>query len=67
MSGRYPPWDDEYDDDPLVDDEEGYGPAFECAGFDDGSGWYCPLWGSEECDWDFPKGGLNPDDGKDRR
>jgi hypothetical protein len=31
------------------------GPAFECAGFDDGSGFYCPLWGTEECDWECPE------------
>ncbi|WP_341896425.1 hypothetical protein [Sphingobium sp. YR657] len=31
---------------------------FECAGFNDGSGFYCPLWGSEECDWECPHGGL---------
>lgn len=34
------------------------GPEFECAGFNDGSGFYCPLWGSEECDWECPRGGM---------
>ncbi len=43
------------DDDDEFDPE---GPAFECAGFNDGSGFYCPLWGSEECDWECPKGGM---------
>lgn len=43
------------DDDDDFDPE---GPAFECAGFNDGSGFYCPLWGSEECDWECPEGGL---------
>lgn len=42
---------DRFDDDDL--DEEG--PAFECAGFNDGSGFYCPLWGTEECDWECPR------------
>ena len=33
-------------------------PAFECAGYNDGTGFYCPLWGSEECDWECPEGGM---------
>jgi hypothetical protein len=41
------------------DDFDPEGPAFECAGFNDGTGFYCPLWGSEECDWECPNGGLN--------
>lgn len=45
----------DFDDDDDFDPE---GPAFECAGFDDGSGFYCPLWGSEECDWECPEGGM---------
>ena len=44
---------DSYDDE--FDPE---GPAFECAGYDDGTGFYCPLWGSEECDWECPNGGM---------
>lgn len=44
---------DSYDDE--CDPE---GPAFECAGYDDGTGFYCPLWGSEECDWECPNGGM---------
>lgn len=30
------------------------GPAFECAGYYpmEGGDFYCPLWGSEECDWE---------------
>lgn len=44
---------DSYDDE--FDPE---GQAFECAGYDDGTGFYCPLWGSEECDWECPNGGL---------
>lgn len=44
---------DSYDDE--CDPE---GPAFECAGYDDGTGFYCPLWGSEECDWECPEGGM---------
>lgn len=44
---------DSYDDE--CDPE---GPAFECAGYDDGTGFYCPLWGSEECDWECQKGGI---------
>lgn len=44
---------DSYDDE--FDPE---GPAFECAGYNDGTGFYCPLWGSEECDWECPNGGL---------
>lgn len=34
------------------------GPQFECAGYNDGSGFYCPLWGTEECDWECPNGGM---------
>lgn len=49
---------DDYDFDDEDFDPEG--PAFECAGFNDGTGFYCPLWGSEECDWDCPNGGLEP-------
>jgi hypothetical protein len=44
------------DFDPDEFDPEG--PAFECAGYNDGSGFYCPLWGSEECDWECPHGGM---------
>jgi hypothetical protein len=40
------------------DDDDPEGPAFECHGFNDGSGFYCPLWGSEECDWECPNGGM---------
>jgi len=46
---------DTYDADEECDPE---GPAFECAGYDDGTGFYCPLWGSEECDWECPNGGM---------
>lgn len=51
---------DDMDHDDEIDPE---GPAFECAGFNDGTGFYCPLWGSEECDWECPAGpagGLSP-------
>ncbi len=51
--------DDFYDDDDEEYDPEG--PAFECAGFYDDLGqFYCPLWGSEECDWECPHGGNEP-------
>lgn len=43
-----------YDD----DDRDPEGPSFECAGFNDSTGFYCPLWGSEECDWECPNGGM---------
>jgi len=48
----------DYDyDDP--DDEGGYEFEFECAGFYDDSGkFYCPMWGTEECDWECPHGGM---------
>ena len=39
-------------------DEEYVEPEFECAGYNDGTGFYCPLWGSEECDWECPRGGM---------
>lgn len=42
------------DDDTGMD--EGF--VFECAGWNDGTGFYCPLWGSEECDWECPEGGM---------
>ena len=49
---------DDCDDDP---DDDGYGFAFECAGYyPDGKTFYCPMWGSEECDWECPNGGLEP-------
>ena len=49
---------DDYDDDP---DDDGYGFAFECAGYyRNGKTFYCPMWGSEECDWECPNGGLEP-------
>ncbi|WP_146037334.1 hypothetical protein [Novosphingobium guangzhouense] len=31
------------------------GPEFECAGYNDGSGFYCPIWGTEDCDWECPR------------
>lgn len=37
------------------EDDYAEGPEFECAGFNDGTGFYCPLWGSEECDWECPR------------
>lgn len=40
------------------EDDYAEGPEFECAGYNDGTGFYCPLWGSEECDWDCPHGGM---------
>lgn len=47
------------DDMELDDDDfDPEGPSFECAGFNDGTGFYCPLWGTEECDWECPEGGL---------
>ena len=58
MSGPNDPY-DEIDDDPDFDPENPF--PFECAGFDDGTGFYCPLWGSEECDWECPNGGLSND------
>lgn len=47
-------------DDMEPDDDEfdPEGPAFECAGYNDGSGFYCPLWGTEDCDWECPRGGM---------
>lgn len=43
----------------MDDDEfDPEGPAFECAGYNDGSGFYCPMWGTEECDWECPEGGM---------
>ncbi len=50
---------DLYDDDDEEFDPEG--PAFECAGYyPDGGAFYCPLWGTEECDWECPHGGMEP-------
>lgn len=50
---------DDYDD---FDDEEydPEGPAFECAGYypEPAGEFYCPLWGTEECDWECPHGGM---------
>ena len=46
---------DTYDADEECDPE---GQAFECAKYYDGTGFYCPLWGSEECDWECPNGGM---------
>lgn len=40
------------------EDDYAEGPEFECAGYNDGSGFYCPLWGSEDCDWECPNGGM---------
>lgn len=49
---------DEIESHDMDDDFDPEGPAFECAGFNDGSGFYCPLWGSEDCDWECPRGGM---------
>ena len=36
------------------DEDEYVEPEFECAEYWTGSEWYCPLAGTEECDWDCP-------------
>lgn len=43
----------DYDDDEF--DPEG--PTFECAGYypEPAGEFYCPLWGTEECDWECPR------------
>lgn len=48
---------DQYDDDEEDCDPEG--PAFECAGYypEPAGEFYCPLWGSEDCDWECPYNG----------
>jgi hypothetical protein len=51
--------DDRYD--PRIDDQddgldENGNFKFECPRyFIKGEGWYCPLIGTEECDWDCPE------------
>lgn len=48
---------DDCDDDEEFDPE---GPEFECAGYypEPAGEFYCPLWGTEECDWECPHGGM---------
>lgn len=41
----------DHDDDGL--DENG-NPIFECARYRVGKAWYCPIAGTEECDWECP-------------
>lgn len=49
---RYDEMDFDQDDDL---DEDG-NPKFECARFwIKGEGWYCPMAGTEECDWECPE------------
>lgn len=45
---------DDFDDDEEFDPE---GPEFECAGYypEPAGEFYCPLWGTEECDWECPR------------
>lgn len=48
-------------DDDFEDDEGCPEFEFECAGFWEADGsFYCPLWGTEECDWECPNGGIDP-------
>ena len=50
----------DYDD---FEDDEDCEFDFECAGFFEENGrFYCPLWGTEECDWECPNGGMEPSD-----
>ena len=47
--------------DDFEDDEfDPEGPEFECAGYypEPAGEFYCPLWGTEECDWEYPHGGM---------
>ncbi|WJY18678.1 hypothetical protein QQS45_00035 [Alteriqipengyuania flavescens] len=50
MSERRQPYDE------FADDEVFEEPAFECAGYWDGAKFYCPLAGSEECEWECDGG-----------
>ena len=56
MSDR-PDWADDYDFDNEPEDDE-FG--FDCAGYypEPAGEFYCPLWGTEECDWECPHGGI---------
>jgi len=42
------------------DDGDPEGPAFDCAGYypEPAGEFYCPMWGSEECDWECPHGRM---------
>jgi hypothetical protein len=57
MADRYPPWDDEYDDDPLMDEEDDL--MDEC-GFIPGEG-VCMNAGTEWCDWECPFNICDPE------
>lgn len=50
---------DELADDTEFEEDEfdPEGPAFECAGYypEPAGEFYCPLWGTEECDWECPR------------
>ena len=55
MTDRPDPDFDETDDD--LEDEFG----FDCAAFWIDDAWFCPILGTEECDWECP--GLPDEDG----
>lgn len=57
MTDRYPPWDDEYDYDPMQDDEDDA--MFDC-GFVPGHG-VCMKAGTEYCDWECPFNPCDPE------
>lgn len=44
----------------MDDDADPEDLGFECAGYypEPAGEFYCPLWGSEECDWECPYGGM---------
>lgn len=50
----------EYHCGPDDDEFDPEGPEFECAGYypEPAGEFYCPLWGTEECDWECPHGGM---------
>jgi hypothetical protein len=41
------------------DDEEDVEITFDCPAFLDGGHMYCPLAGTEDCDWECPHGGYS--------
>ena len=48
-----PAADDDYLDDDGLDEDGNF--LFECARYWDGTGWHCPLAGTEDCDWECPE------------
>lgn len=52
IRARQPVDDDDVSDRDMFDAIENPEFEFDCSAFWDGTGWFCPMQGTEECDWE---------------